>query len=119
MTPELSNFINNESVEIQPVLKEYYELYLQHDAHGNETKASNDVLLFYKKIQSNPNRDLESEITNKIDEMKGPDLDRGLGNGLKKSKKSRKSKKSKKSKKSRKSKKSKKSKKSRKSKKKK
>ena len=95
MTPELSEFINNESDEIQSVLKEYYELYLQHDAHGNETKASNDVLAFCKKIQSNPNRDLESEITNKIDEMKGPELDRGLGARLKKSRKSKKSKKSK------------------------
>jgi hypothetical protein len=101
MTPELRDFINNESVEVQPALKEYYELYLQHDAHGNETKASNDVLEFCKRIQSNPDRDLESEITNKIDEMKGPELDRGLGARLKKSRKSKKSKKSKKSRKRR------------------
>ena len=108
MTPELRDFINEQDKDVQSLLNEYYELYLQHDAHGNETKASNDVLAFCKRIQSNPDRDLESEITNKIDEMKGPNLDRGLGNRLKKSRKSKKSKKSKKSRKSKKSKKSKK-----------
>lgn len=107
MTPELRDFINEQDKDVQPLLNEYYELYLQ-NANNNETKASNDVFAFCKRIQSNPNRDLESEITNKIDEMKGPELYRGLGAGLKKSRKSKKSKKSKKSRKSKKSKKSKK-----------
>ena len=89
MTPELREFINEQDEAVQPALNEYYELYLKENANNDETKASNDILAFCKRIQSNPDRDLESEITNKIDEMKGPELDRGLGARLKKSKKSK------------------------------
>jgi hypothetical protein len=69
MTPELSDFINEQDEAVRPLLNKYYELYLKENANNDETTASNDVLAFCKRIQSDSNRDLESEITNKIDEI--------------------------------------------------
>jgi len=104
MTPELSEFIHKQDKEVQQLLNEYYELYLEHYAYKNETKASNDVLAFCKRIQSNPNRDIETELDNEINKMNGDGFNiNGLGSGLKKSRKSKKARKSNKSRKSKKS----------------
>lgn len=113
MKKDLSDFINSREEWERDNLNKYYNLYLELKVDGDEDKASNDVLAFFKGITlSNPQNDLVNDVNQAIflleTERDNPEYGIKPGNGKSeygipgeygggKRKKSRKSRKSRKS----------------------